>query len=87
MWDVVVLAALNSLEWARRSVRARRPFAPAGPGSAATVLAAVQEGALVKFWSLLRDFADLGLPRKGWGGVPAGHPFLRVVAGRLVCAE
>jgi hypothetical protein len=86
VWDVVALAVLNSLEWARRSVRARRPFPPAGPGSAAAVLAALQATVLVKFWSLLRDFADLGLPRKGWDGVSAGHPFLRVVAGRLVCA-
>jgi hypothetical protein len=86
VWDVVVLAVLNSLEWARRSALARRPFSPVGPGSAAAVLAAMQEGVLVKSWSLLRDFADLGLPRKGWDGVTAGHPFLRVVAGHLECA-
>ncbi|KXZ51841.1 hypothetical protein GPECTOR_11g28 [Gonium pectorale] len=28
----------------------------------------MQAGVVVKFWSLLRDFADLGLPRKGWDG-------------------
>jgi hypothetical protein len=87
VWDVVTLAALNSLEWARRTGRARRPFSPAGAGSAPLVLAALRAGVVAKFWALLRDFADLGVPRKGWDGVSAGHPFLRVANGRLISAE
>ena len=78
VWDVVALAALNALEWARRYMHARRPYSPALP-------AAVRAGLSAKFWALLRDFADLGLPRKGWGDVGVKHPFLSVTGGRLVC--
>ena len=68
--------------------RARRPFSPAaGAASAPLVLAALRAGVVAKFWALLRDFADLGVPRKGWDGVSAGHPFLRVANGRLISAE
>ena len=42
------------------------------------VLATLGAGVVAKFWALLRDFADLGVPRKGWDGVSAGYPFLRV---------
>ena len=39
----------------------------------------------MEFWALLRGFAALGLPQKGWAAVGPRHPFLRVVSGRLVC--
>ena len=79
VWGVVVLAALNAMEWARRYMHAHRPYSPALPE-------AVRRGVVAKFWALLQDFTGLGVPRKGWDAVSAGHPFLRVVDGRLVCA-
>ena len=48
----------DAFEWARRYMHARRPFGPALP-------VAVRVGLSAKFWALLRDFADSGLPRKG----------------------
>ena len=80
VWDVVALAALNAMEWARRQMHARRLHG-------GVVADAVAAGAVAKFWTLLHDFAGLGVPRKGWGAVGADHPFLRVVGGVLVCAE
>ncbi len=32
------------------------------------------------------QFAQLGVPRKGWDGVDATHPILAVVNGELLCA-
>jgi hypothetical protein len=40
---------------------------------------------MVECWALLRGFAALGLPQKGWDAVGPRHPCLRVVASRLVC--
>ena len=79
VWDVVALAALNAMEWTRRYIHSHRLSGPALP-------AAMRSGLLAKFWALLRDFAALGLPRKGWGDVGVDHPFLFVTGGRLVCA-
>lgn len=80
VWDVVALSALDAMEWARRYLHRVRPYSPAVP-------AAVRAGIVAKFWAALRDFADLGVPRKGWGAVPADHSFLFLVGGRLRVAE
>jgi hypothetical protein len=42
--------------------------------------------AVADFWSRLLQFAQLGVPRKGWEGVDATHPILAVVDGMLLCA-
>ena len=56
---------------------------PLTPGSG-LLDRAIRRG-VVEFWALLRGFAALGLPQKGWDAVGPRHPFLRVVASRLVC--
>eukprot|EP00198_Chlamydomonas_reinhardtii_P005939 XP_001695275.1 predicted protein [Chlamydomonas reinhardtii] len=40
-------------------------------------------GAVADFWSRLMQFAQLGVPQKGWGGIDATHPILAVVKGEL----
>ncbi|PNW78201.1 hypothetical protein CHLRE_09g386476v5 [Chlamydomonas reinhardtii] len=43
-------------------------------------------GAVADFWSRLMQFAQLGVPQKGWGGIDATHPILAVVKGEMLCA-
>eukprot|EP00198_Chlamydomonas_reinhardtii_P002946 XP_001692282.1 predicted protein [Chlamydomonas reinhardtii] len=42
--------------------------------------------AVADFWSRLMQFAQLGVPQKGWDGVDATHPILAVVNGEMLCA-
>ena len=83
MWDVVALSALSAMEQARRSGAASRRRGL----EATAVLPQVMERAVMEFWANLEGFAPLGVPKRWWGGVGPGHPFLRVVEGRLVCAR
>lgn len=39
--------------------------------------------AVTGFWRRLHEFAGLGLPRKGWQDVCAGHPLRAVQNGRI----
>ena len=77
---LVALSALNTMEWGRRYLHRMRPYSPAVP-------AAVRAGTVATFWAALHDFADLGVPRKGWGAVPADHSFLFIAGGRLRVAD
>jgi hypothetical protein len=43
--------------------------------------------AVARFWSALRSFAALGVPKKGWRDVGHDHPILWVEEGRVGCAE
>jgi hypothetical protein len=79
VWDAVVVAAQNACEWGRRQGRPHRLPRPAA--------AALAAGVVAQFWAHLRDFAELGLPVRGWGDVGPDHPFLRVVGGRLEVAS
>ena len=88
VWDVVVLAAITAMEVGRRFMAAALKRVAAGgpplmPGSG-LLDRAIRRG-VVEFWALLRGFAALGLPQKGWDAVGPRHPFLRVVASSLVC--
>eukprot|EP00198_Chlamydomonas_reinhardtii_P014249 XP_001703586.1 predicted protein [Chlamydomonas reinhardtii] len=67
VWDVVVMAALAATEHGR-------------PGVNPVELACAR--AVADFWSRLMQFAQLGVPQKGWDGVDATHPILAVVNGR-----
>eukprot|EP00198_Chlamydomonas_reinhardtii_P005938 XP_001695274.1 predicted protein [Chlamydomonas reinhardtii] len=71
VWDVVVMAALAATEHGR-------------PGVNPVELA--RAGAVADFWSRLMQFAQLGVPQKGWGGIDATHPILAVVNGEMLCA-
>jgi hypothetical protein len=57
---------------------------PPLPGVTPVQLACAR--AVADFWSRLLQFAQLGVPRKGWDGVDATHPILAVVNGELLCA-
>jgi hypothetical protein len=94
VWDVVVLAALGAVEVGRRFMCAelrRAAAAAVAAGAAAGGAPRVEPGprlcdravvrAVADFWSRLRGFARLGVPRKGWDEVGAGPPVLRVVGG------
>ncbi len=86
VWDVVVLAAITTMEQGRRFMAATLAGDPQeAPGP--SLLERAITRVVVDFWGRLRGFAALGLPRKGWGQVGPRHPFLRGVAGELQCAR
>jgi hypothetical protein len=78
VWDVVALAVLSALERARCYARARRPYLPG-------LDARVRAYAEAAFVGRLRDYAGLGVPKKGWGEVGETHPFLQIRDGKLRC--
>ena len=82
VWDVTVLAACSAIEMGRRYLRSapRRPISEGAP-----LLDRGVARALADFWSRMRGFARLGVPRQGWGSVGPSHPLLRVVNGLLIC--
>ncbi|PNW81436.1 hypothetical protein CHLRE_07g356000v5 [Chlamydomonas reinhardtii] len=57
---------------------------PPQPGVNPVELACAR--AVADFWSRLMQFAQLGVPQKGWDGVDATHPILAVVNGEMLCA-
>ncbi|PNW71238.1 hypothetical protein CHLRE_16g692003v5 [Chlamydomonas reinhardtii] len=57
---------------------------PPQPGVNPVELACAR--AIADFWSRLMQFAQLGVPQKGWNGVDATHPILAVVNGEMLCA-
>ncbi|PNW76979.1 hypothetical protein CHLRE_10g417450v5 [Chlamydomonas reinhardtii] len=57
---------------------------PPQPGVNPVELACAR--AVADFWSRLMQFAQLGVPHKGWDGVDATHPILAVVNGEMLCA-
>jgi hypothetical protein len=67
------------------------PQLPPADGNGATAPPAPVEvakaRAVVDFWQRVRGFAELGVPRQGWGGVGADHPILAVVEGTMRCAQ
>ncbi len=75
VWEVVCLSALSAMEHGRRHLHAQSH--PDG-----RCVAAACTRAVVDFWSRLRDFAALGMP-KGWKSVPADHPFLGIQHDKL----
>ena len=89
VWDVVCLAAVSAMERGRRALRVARRAAVAGGAAAVSAegVAAVCRVAVADFWSRLRGFAALGVPRKGWRLVGPAHPVLRVEAGRMCVAD
>ena len=86
VWDVVVLAAVSAMEGGRRFMAAAQKGVPAASPGPALLERAITR-VVVTFWSRLRGFAALGLPRKGWDSVGPRHPFLRVVSGVLECSR
>eukprot|EP00198_Chlamydomonas_reinhardtii_P004265 XP_001693601.1 predicted protein [Chlamydomonas reinhardtii] len=86
VWDVVVMAALAATEHGRVQLRGMTRAAAAL--GIQTVAAAAPEAAVAvaDFWSRLMQFAQLGVPQKGWDGVDATHPILAVVNGEMLCA-
>lgn len=91
VWDIVSLAALTAMERARVGLRAATRNAPvpqeaAQPGAPAPVEVA-KSRAVLEFWQRLRGFAELGTPRRNWGGVGPDHPILAVAEGRMQCAQ
>ena len=85
VWDVVVMAVVSAMEYARRFMAAAQKGESAlAPGP--VLLERAITRAVVSFWARLRGFAVLGLPKKGWGLVGPRHPFLRVVSGALECS-
>ena len=96
VWDVVALAALTAMERARAGLRAATRHAGAQQ-DAAPAGAPHEEGqppvevakarAVLELWQRLKGFAELGVPRRGWGGVGPDHPILSVVDGQLRCAD
>ena len=87
VWDVVVLAAISAMEVGRQFMAAALKN-PAGGVMAGSALRdrAIQR-VVADFWVRLRTFAALGVPRSGWEAVGPHHPWLRVVAGCLVCVS
>ncbi|PNW71794.1 hypothetical protein CHLRE_16g686641v5 [Chlamydomonas reinhardtii] len=86
VWDVVVMAALAATEHGR--VRLRGMTRAAAALGIQTAAAAAPEAAVAvaDFWSRLMQFAELGVPHKGWDGIDATHPILAVVNGEMLCA-
>lgn len=99
-WDVVALAALEAMEAGRVVLRTasgegrRRLLGRArdatgeeqeDPSSQWVTTACTK--AVARFWSALRSFAALGVPKKGWRDVGHDHPILWVEEGRVGCAE
>lgn len=87
VWEVVALAALEAMEVGRQFMHARMRELR---GSAAvpqwqSLASQASRRAVASMWAHLRAFAALGVPRTGWDGVDADHPWLRVVDGRLMC--
>ena len=94
VWDVVSLAALSAMERARAGLRAATRRAPAPGeeaqepvGPPASPLEVAKGRAVLDFWQRVQGFAELGVPRRGWGGVGPDHPILSVVGGRLRCSQ
>jgi hypothetical protein len=80
VWDVVCLAALSAMEHGRRYLRSPRL------GVTRSVERACCR-ATANFWAALHDFAELGLPPRGWSDVSADHPLLAVVGGAVVVRD
>lgn len=74
------------------SARVRRGLQAAAGGSqaqAAATATPLQEACLraaALFWSALRSFAALGMPKRGWQDVGTSHPILWVSGGQVHCA-
>ena len=89
VWEVVVLAAIAAMETGRRFMAAAlRRAAPrggpvVGPGPELAAQGAMR--AVADFWGRLHGFAQLGVPRRGWGSVGPHHPVLRIAGGGLQC--
>eukprot|EP00198_Chlamydomonas_reinhardtii_P005645 XP_001694981.1 predicted protein [Chlamydomonas reinhardtii] len=86
VWDVVVMAALAATEHGRVRLRGMtrataalgiQTAAAAAPEAAVAGVNPVELAcarAVADFWSRLMQFAQLGVPQKGWDGVDATHP-------------
>ena len=75
VWDVVCLAALSAMEFGRRRLAVGRGLVGAVP------VAVAAAGAVADFWGRLSGFVALRVVPRGWGSVPADHPFLGRVSG------
>jgi len=81
IWDVVCMAALAAMEMGRAALWADANGQLLPPAAVSELAQRVN----LEFWSSLSDYAAWA-PPDAHAALPATHPFLRVVAGRLLVA-